>query len=256
MADSETRSTVTRSDIVRGLREVGLATSNTVFAHSSLSAFGFVKGGADAVIDALLEAVGPTGTLALPTFTWGPFHDKEGVVFDVANTPCETGKIPETFRKRAGVVRGTHICHSVAAVGPHALEVIGDGGSSFGKGSSFEALMRLDAWNLFLGVTFTSCTALHMVEEVFEVPYRYYRTYPKSRVILPDGTEEPSRSTEFLRKEGFRNDFAKMERIFEDAGVVRKATVGEATIRSIRIRDVLEVARPHMVRDRGFLLVC
>ena len=52
---------VTRADVVQALITVGVAPGDTVFAHSSLRAFGHVGGGADTVIDALMEAVGPAG---------------------------------------------------------------------------------------------------------------------------------------------------------------------------------------------------
>jgi len=40
-----------------------------VVVHSSLSSFGYVEGGADAVIDALEEVITPEGTLVMPTFS-------------------------------------------------------------------------------------------------------------------------------------------------------------------------------------------
>ncbi|NOX44142.1 MAG: AAC(3) family N-acetyltransferase, partial [Caldiserica bacterium] len=58
---------VTKDDIVRGLRELGLEVGAIVGVHSSLSSFGYVEGGADAVIDALLEVVGEEGTVVMPT---------------------------------------------------------------------------------------------------------------------------------------------------------------------------------------------
>ncbi len=245
----QTHRPTTREDIVSGLRELGIALGDVVFVHSSLGAFGFVEGGADTVIDALLEAVRPTGTLVVPTFTWGTFHDKEGVVFDVARTPCETGRIPEMFRQREGVVRGTHICHSVAAFGPHAEEVLGDGVSSFGKGSAFDRLYELDSWNLLLGVSFQSCTALHSAEELVRVPYRAHRDFKGSIVILPDGRRVPSPAIEYLRQDGSSNDFAKMEGVFARAGVLRTCQIGEARCMNARIRDIIDIAKQLLSKD-------
>ncbi len=109
--DTETtpEATVTKDDMQGALRTVGIEKQDIVFVHSSLSSFGHVKGGADTVIDALLETVGDYGTIAVPTFTWGNFHDKEKVVFDTVNTPCETGRIPKVFRMRNGVIRSVHM---------------------------------------------------------------------------------------------------------------------------------------------------
>ena len=245
---------VTQEDIEKSLRAVGLKAGDIVLAHSSLRSFGYVEGGADAVLDALLATISPGGTLVLPTFTWGRFHDQEKVLFDVNETPSECGRITEVFRKRKGVIRSRHVCHSVAALGPCAEDVLGDGVSSFGPGSTFDRLCRLDSWVLFLGVGFSSCTALHMVEEFIQVPYRRYRDFNGSTVILPDGTEQPSRSVEFLRKPGYRNDFERVEDVFCREGILRIARVGRARIISARIRDIFRVTRAHMERDIGFLL--
>lgn len=132
------RKHVIKDDIERALRTVGIENGDVVLVHSSVSSFGYVESGADTVIDALLETVGNDGTIVMPTFTWGSFHDKGKVLFDLVRTPSETGKITEVFRRRKGVIRSTHICHSVAALGPHAQDVMGEGVRSFGKGSSEE----------------------------------------------------------------------------------------------------------------------
>ncbi|MGC9317471.1 MAG: AAC(3) family N-acetyltransferase [Armatimonadota bacterium] len=250
------RAHVTQSDILKGLREVGIQDGDVVLAHSSLSAFGWVEGGADTVIDALLETVGEAGTVVVPTFTWGAFHDAETAVLDLERTPVkdEVGIIPETFRQRPEARRSTHICHSVAAIGPHTEDVMGEGRSSFGEGSTFDGLYQLDAWCLMLGVGFTSCTALHGVEELAQVPYRYHRTFYGSTVVMPDGTEVPSRSVELLRYGGYRNDFGKMRQVLDDAGVLRVTGIGDAEVINVRIRDIVDVTLEHMGRDIGFLL--
>ena len=191
----------------------------------------------------------------MPTFTWGSFHDKEDGLFDVLHTPSETGKITEVFRLRPGVSRSPQLCHSVAARGPLAREMLGDGISGFGRGSPFERLYDRDAWILLLGVNFTSCTALHTAEEYMCVPYRQYRLYPNCKVRLPDGTIEPSKSREYLWKPdmGFGNDFGKMGNVFAERDLLRTATVGNATITNIRIRGIIDTAMELLKGDIHYL---
>lgn len=246
---------VTHEDILSGLCEVGLSEGDVVLVHSSLSAFGHVEGGADTVIDALLDAVGDAGTVVVPTFTWGPFHNAHGVTLDLRNTSCkgEVGIIPETFRLRENARRSTHICHSVAAIGPHTVFVMG-GPRSFGEGSTFHQLYELDAWNLLLGVEFTSCTELHAVEEYMAVPYRRHRTFADSTVILEDGIEAPCGSLEFLRYGDYANDFGKMRAVLDRHDVLRTTEIGDALVTNVRIRDIFDVTRGYMQEDIGFLL--
>lgn len=232
---------------------MGIGPGAVVLVHSSLSAFGYVDGAADTVIDALLDALGPSGTLVMPTFTWGRFHAQDRVEFDVRNTPCETGRIPETFRMRPGVLRSVHVCHSVAATGRSAQRALGEGVSPFGPGSTFAALLDLDAWILHLGVSFQSCTALHAVEEFVGVPYRAYRDYQGSTVILGDGSRVPSESIEYLRQDTSANDFAKMEDVFRKAGVVRTVRIGAADCKAVRIRDLFRITRPLLEGDVHYL---
>ena len=73
---------------------------------------GSVPGGADTVIDALLDAVGPHGTLCLPTLSY-LFTTPESPIFDVRSTPTNLGAIPEAFRRRPTAVRSVHPTHSV-----------------------------------------------------------------------------------------------------------------------------------------------
>ena len=51
-------SAINIEDIKFSLELMGIAKGDVVIVHSSLSSMGYVTGGADAVIDALLETVG------------------------------------------------------------------------------------------------------------------------------------------------------------------------------------------------------
>ena len=251
---ADDRPPVTKNDIVSGLRALGIRAGDRMFAHTSLSAFGRVDGGADAVCDALVEAVGPSGTVAVPTFTWGAYHDQETVVFDVRNDPCEVGRVPETFRRRAGAVRSEHVCHSIAAIGAAAQDVMGDGVRPFAEGSSMHRLYELDFWYVFLGCGFGCCTALHTVEELAQVPYRYYRHFEGSTVIRADGSVVPARSVEFLRRNPYDNDFGKMEAVYRKEGLLRTVTVGDARILCAKAREIVDLGLRLMRDDIGCLL--
>ena len=58
---------VTKEDIKRSLRRLGLQEGDLCIVHSSLKSFGYVDGGAQTVIDAFEEVLGKEGTLAMPT---------------------------------------------------------------------------------------------------------------------------------------------------------------------------------------------
>src|SRR5690349_4435026 len=89
---------ITTEEIARDLRALGLERGDIVLVHSSLSRIGQVVGGAEAVVDSLLEAVGPEGTVAVPTF---PFlgsmleYIRSDPPFDLEETPSKMGAISE-----------------------------------------------------------------------------------------------------------------------------------------------------------------
>ena len=92
----------TKDKIKQSLKKSGFGESDIIFVHSSLSSMGWVEGGPDAVIDALLETVGTAGTVMMPVFSFS-LKKEENPVFDPDNTPSEMGIITEVFRLRKGV---------------------------------------------------------------------------------------------------------------------------------------------------------
>ena len=61
------RKLVLKKDIIEALYKVGVRQGQSIMVHTSLSSLGFVCGGAQHVIEALLECVGEEGTIMMPT---------------------------------------------------------------------------------------------------------------------------------------------------------------------------------------------
>ena len=116
--------TVRYEQILSGLRRLGVREGDVILAHSSLSSFGYVEGGADTVIRALLDAVGPAGTVVVPTLSFGSV-DESDPYFSVNDTPSDTGRITEEFRKRPEARRSRHPLSSAAAIGKDAERIAG-----------------------------------------------------------------------------------------------------------------------------------
>ena len=112
---------ITQADLVRGLEALGVEKGDVVFFHSPLEGVPDIEGGPDAVVDAFCEAVGPEGTVSVPTFV--RVDDGFRDVFDIRNTPSESGVVTEVFRKRADALRSWNETHSIAAIGAKAGEL-------------------------------------------------------------------------------------------------------------------------------------
>ena len=95
MTDSSTSPTVTRSDIAKGLRHLGIEAGAGLIVHSSLKSFGRVEGGARTVIEALTDVVTPDGTIVIPSFNHGgAFGDKGAGYYHPGETRSSNGPSP------------------------------------------------------------------------------------------------------------------------------------------------------------------
>ncbi|MFG2678071.1 aminoglycoside N(3)-acetyltransferase [Streptomyces sp. NPDC048392] len=175
---------VTRGTIGTGLRELGVRTGDTLLAHSSLSSLGWVCGGPVAVVQALLDVLGPGGTLVVPTQTgdlsdpalwtsppvpedWWDTVRAAMPPFDPLITPSRgVGVLPETVRTWPGARRSAHPQTSFAALGARAAEVVADHATDcrLGERSPLAVLERLAARVLLLGAGYKACTAFHLAE--------------------------------------------------------------------------------------------
>lgn len=181
---------LTASNIQSIIADAGVRTGDKVVVHSSLRALGPVEGGADAVIDALLAAVGPRGTLAMPTFN----YSQPPVLpwYDPASTPARTGILCEVFRKRPGVRRSMNPTHSVAVIGADADAIVSDHLKcpTMGVDSPLDRLAQRGGWVLLLGVSNTSNSTIHIGESHAGV--KKYADYGNDnrerRVKMPDGS--------------------------------------------------------------------
>lgn len=120
------------------------------------------------LIHSLLAALGPEGTLVMPTMTDGE------TPFDPRTTPtCDMGITAETFWRQPGVVRSTHPGGSFAAYGPDAAVICAPQPLSppHGLDSPVGRVYDLDGQVLLLGVTHSENTTLHLAESLAPVPY-------------------------------------------------------------------------------------
>jgi aminoglycoside 3-N-acetyltransferase len=180
----------TRVELASDLRRLGVEVGDTLFVHSSLKSLGYVEGGAAAVIGALQDAVGPSGTLVLPTY-YLPGGTILGTcqlpdyVFDAKKFGTNMGRLPEAFLASDGICRSIHPTHSVSAWGRHAAfltEAHHRAPSVFGQGSPWQRVLEIeDAKVLGLGITMGPVTFYHVLEDsmgdAFPVPVWLDETY-------------------------------------------------------------------------------
>jgi len=172
-----------RPDDIRQVLDALKLRGDRIAVHASLSSFGRVDGGADAICHALMDAVGPDGTILMPAFTYAetlgaefePNADARKVPRTAAFHPelpvsREIGAVAETFRRLPGIMRSNHPTHSFSAWGRDARAVL----STQRDNNLLGPLKKLNVMRghiVLLGTTLASVTALHLAEEQLRMPY-------------------------------------------------------------------------------------
>ena len=248
---------ITKEDILEAFQSVGLANGSAVMVHTSLSRLGYVCGGAQTVIEALIETVGEEGTIMMPTQSWKNLDPEDGVhgdvereywqiirdnwpVYDKRMTPTNTmGAVAEMFRSWPGTLRSDHPARSVAAWGKHAeyLTANHDFSDIFGESSPLAKLYALDGDVLLIGVGYDKNTSLHLADVRAEYPGKH--TCVEHSAVMENG-RRVWKAYETLYVDG--EDFVQLGEAFEKANAVSKAALGNATLRRMKQREVVDFA--------------
>jgi aminoglycoside 3-N-acetyltransferase len=235
------KQSVTAADVSRGLGALGIRAGEHLMVHSSLRSLGYVEGGAVAVIEALLEVLGPKGTLMVPTFTHSGTE-----YFDPLVSPSKNGAITEAARQRPQARRSLHPTHAVTAIGPDAEELVADDlkCGALGRGCALDRLAKKAGRILLLGVNHTANSVIHVGEDYAGDPDRTKRWSPDNpkRVILkhPDRGEEEVLLTSMM---GSTVAFERMEEELRARGQLVEGRIGEASCQLMKGQDVIDATQ-------------
>ncbi len=244
---------VTRSRLAADLRRLGVREGGITMVHTRMSALGWVVGAGETVVRALLDALGPEGTLmayaswedhVYHASDWPQEHRAaylaEPPVFDVATAEAarDHGRIPERVRTWPGARRSRHPEASVVAVGPRAdrLTVAHPQDDAYGPDSPFARLVEAGGQVLLLGAPLDTTTLLHHAEAIAAVPGKRRVTFripvvEHGRVVERTFTDIDTSDPGALPYEqlGLDEDaFAVIARAALAAGIGLRGHVGQA----------------------------
>lgn len=146
----------------------GIRTGDRLLVHSSLKALGPIDGGGQAVLEAFLDVLTPSGLLAMPTHTWAVVNDRQPV-FHQRYTPSHVGTLTNLLRLHPGAIRSLHPTHSVAAWGDEAKTYLADHQRDMtpcSPTSPYARLLERGGKVVLLGVDLRACTFFHCLEEM------------------------------------------------------------------------------------------
>jgi aminoglycoside 3-N-acetyltransferase len=225
--------------MVEQLQALGVRQGGVLLVHTSFRAVRPVEAGPLGLISALRAALGPEGTLVMPTMTDGE------AVFDPKTTPTAgMGITAELFWRQPGVLRSTHPGGSFAAEGPLAERICQPQPLSppHGPDSPVGRVHDLDGQVLLLGVTHSESTTLHLAEAIARVPYSI--SHPC--VIEVDGV---ARTVMIPETDHCCNRFRLADGWLRARGLQREGKVGNADARLCDARHLVAVAASHLASE-------
>lgn len=228
------------SQLVDQLGRLGIGRGGVLLVHTSYRAIRPVEGGPARLIHALREALGPDGTLVMPSWSGDddqPFDRKRSAV------DADLGVVAQIFWQLPGVLRADHF-HAFAAVGPKAECVLQDplplpphiAKSPVGR------VHELGGQVLLLGVNHDADTTIHLAETMACVPYGI----PRHGTVLRDGRPE---RVEFRENDHCCRRFNLADDWLRAEGLQREGRVGNAAARLVRAADVARVVVQQLEAD-------
>lgn len=268
--DGKFKKLVVKDELIKALTDVSIMKGDHVMVHCSLGAFGYLCGGAQTVIEALIEVIGVEGTILMPTQTWKNLDPSTGVHWDVEEkdwqlireqwpaydkhlTPTNTmGAVAEMFRQWPGSLRSDHPARSIAAWGKYARYFTEnhDLCNIFGADSPVDRLYQLNGKVLLLGVGYDKNTSLHLADALANYPSKHDVT--ESSAMLIQG-ERKWIDYETLYVDG--EDFEAIGKAFEekfadDNSTLNKTMLNTAYITSMEQKALVDFAIEWIEKNR------
>ena len=237
-----------------------------MLVHLAMSKLGWVVGGAEAVILALLAAVGRRGTIMMvtncsnntdpaewqhppvPEAWWQTIRDHTPGYNPLTTPTRGMGVVPELFRTWPGAVRSAHPAFSLAAVGPQAQYLVADHAleEDSGDRSPVGKLYELDGHVLLLGVDHWNNTSLHLAE--FRAQYPGKRNLRTGSAMLVDGRRQWVGYETLVTDP---DDFGEIGAAFDRAHNIVVRQINAAPVRFFRQRLVVDFAVAWMENHRS-----
>lgn len=237
-------SNLKKEDLLNGFGALGIEKGMALEVHASLSKFGYLEGGAETVINALMESVGENGAIVMPSFRLSEHlplteGDKEmGLTSKIKILPEDCadsamGVVADTFRKRPDVRTGTGIFR-VSAWGREAdRHCLG-----------LRHLINRGGYALLLGVDIYKLSAMHSVEDALPDGIRNrFQASPPAQAVYPEtewfieAWEPPVKPWYQIQDTAYRK------------GLIKDIRIGDANCMFFKVKPVVELYREALLKD-------
>lgn len=248
---------LTKQKIIEQLDGLSIPPESTVIIHTSLRAVGEIEGGAESLLDTLVNYfIERDSVLLVPTHTWHKLW-AGGITLDMTSPETCLGVLPTLALFDPRGIRSKNPTHSVVAFGRKervnellANEAYVDTPTS--SSGVYAALARCNGYIMLIGVGQDKNTFIHSVDEMLRIPNRIEKTTIKVTVKDYDGSI--SELDFYMFNEAIYGDtserFPKYEPAFRYRGIIKDGTLGEAAVQLTDAKAAFNVLKT--IYDRAF----
>lgn len=212
--------------------------------HAAFSKVRPVEDGPTGLIEALRGALGPQGTLVMPSMTSDDDHP-----FDPLNTPClDMGVVADTLWRQPNVLR-SNTPHAFAAIGPQAPRITAPHpiDPPHGLDSPVGRVYELEGQVLLLGVGHDASTTIHLGENLAEVRYR------RRKYVTVLETGKPKRF-DYEEIDHCCEKFALVDDWLDCKQMQFRGVIGNGEARLSRSKDVVTVVADRLQQNETVFL--
>lgn len=226
---------VTGRQLRQALESLGIRAAQAVVVHGSLRNFGRVEGGADAIVEAVVSAVGPEGLVTMPVYSSSLDEHDDLLRVPLPAAKVSTGAIPAAFARRPDAIKADHPLYAYAYWGPEAGQLARDCQrllAPYGKDQPLCCLYPRRGYIVQLGVDDNTNTSIHVAEELADPAYLADKK-SVSRITVDEFFALPRlRRREILKRHqtGPKRHFTRCTPLIQRASLRRSATVGGAIV--------------------------
>ena len=250
-----------KTSLKNQLKYLGVTSGRTVFVQSDMLSFMEAartmtpKKLPELIRTCLLEAVGSSGTVVMPSFTTD--CARKGLPFDLYRTPSDSGSLVEHMRKMPGTLRSLHPVNSVIAIGSLSKSLtknVSTGSNSWD--SPFDRMASCDTVVLCMGMKANLSNSFsHFAETKANLPYLYNKMLDYIKVSV-NGVPVSRQFYMTVRYLDFdiKPDRKRHDQIMKESGLMRFSDWGGGNLHAINLSDYLDILKRCLSDDIFFLL--
>lgn len=228
--------------------DLGIKSGDHIALGMSFGSIGMVSDGPNSFVEALLDVVGPNGTIMIPTFTGNyplflvkyhkiPVLRKRVTIFKKEETPSYTGIIAEHIRNDPRAIRSNHPTNSFAAIGAKANCLLRDHNHHSPSYSPYSKLADINGKILVIGLDYNFIGIRHEAQSRAGL----LNCIPPTRGALFFDKSDKVRI--FIRRDlgGCTKRLPDMINNLREAGIVTGGSIGKAQAVVIPARESLDI---------------